>query len=424
MRYVIAGAGPAGVIAAETLRQADPSGTVILLGGENHAPYSRMAIPYLLKGNIPPQGTHLRHDEAHYQKLGIEYRQNTQLNRLDTQAKTVTLNSGETLPYDRLLIATGSHPVAPPVKGVALPGVHPCWTLEDAAALQERISDGSRVVLVGAGFIGTIVLDALVSRNAAITVIESEARMVPRMVNEQGGALIRTWCESKGVTVLTGTRVQEISQEGAALKVMLSNGKTLPADLVLTATGVKPNIAFLKDTPVKTAEGVLVNDHMQSSVPEIYAAGDVAQGPDYSLAHSSVHAIQPTAADHGRIAALNMAGKETRYRGSLVMNTVDILGLIFYSFGQWMGVEGGDHAEVLEEPEFHYMRLEFKENHLVGAIYIGNFEQIGVLRGLIQSAIPLGEWKQKLMENPKRLMEAYLMLTDKGLKIPAMTLSA
>lgn len=444
MNYIIIGAGPAGVIAAENLRKVDPTGSITLIGDEPEPPYSRMAIPYLLVENIEEPGTHLRKTAEHYTKLGIELLRD-RVTALDTATKQVTLQSGGSRRYDRLLIATGSRPVRPPVTGMDLPGVHTCWTLADARGIVELAKPGAKVLLIGAGFIGCIVLEALASRKVDLTVVEMGDRMVPRMMNQTAGNMIKRWCESKGVRVYTSTQVTGVrentvtapaqdSNEGGflqnvlavmgfgsrpaptpapaapahRLKVTLNNGEELDADLVIAAAGVKPNLEFLKGTGVETKTGILVNPHFQTSVPDIYAAGDVAQGRDFSTGEFEVHAIQPTASEHGRVAAMNMAGRPTVYPGSLNMNVLDTLGLISSSFGAWMGVEGGEHVEAVDTERYRYINLEFKGDVLVGATSLGLTQHVGVLRGLIQGQVHLGAWKDKLMQDPTRVMEAYL----------------
>lgn len=425
MRYVIAGAGPSGVIAAESLRKRDPQGEITLIGGEDEPPYSRMAIPYFLSGKIGEEGTHLRLDGAHFDHAGIGYLRNTMVKRVDPASKELTLSDGKTLGYGRLLLATGSRPVKPDIPGIDLPGIHACWTLQDARNLLQLSAEGSQVLLIGAGFIGSIVLDAFAARKTKLTVVEALPHMVARMMNRTGGELIKKWCESKGVTVLTSTTVVML-QPGRErkLKVDFDNGQTLEADLVVTATGVTPNMDYVEGSGIATGQGILVNKYMQTNYPDIYAAGDVAQGLDFSLGeYASVHAIQPTAAEHAQVAAANMAGETTPYRGSLNMNVIETLGLTHYTFGRWMGVEGGDHAEALDADNFQYLRLEFDGDVLVGAIQIGPFEHVGVLRGLIQNRIPLGDWKKKVMEKPKRIMEAYLAQTDSGRAPPRLAAS-
>ncbi len=209
MTYVIIGAGPAGVTAAETLRKADPAGEVVLIGGEPEPPYSRMAIPYLLTGMIDEAGTYLRKTEGHYEAKGIKYVQD-QVASVAPDSKTLTLASGGTQSYDRLLIATGASPIQPPVSGLDLPGVHHCWTLEDARHIMERAEAGAPVLLIGAGFIACIILEALVGRGVKLTVVEALDRMVPRMADETAGGLIKRWCQDKGIQVLTSTKVTAV----------------------------------------------------------------------------------------------------------------------------------------------------------------------------------------------------------------------
>ena len=410
MKYVIIGAGPAGIIAAETLRRADGQGNVTVVGDEPEAPYSRMAIPYLLSGSVDEEGTHLRHGADHYEKLGVDVRRD-RVTRVDAKDARVELAGGEHLHYDRLLIASGSHAVRPPIPGMDLPGVENCWTLDDARRVADGAREGSRVVLMGAGFIGCIVLEALANRGVELTVIEMGERMLPRMMDDTGGDMIKRWCESKGVRVLTGARVAAVVADNGALAMSLENGESLPADFVVCATGVSPNVDFLAGTGIEIEDGVLVDEHLQSSVPGIYAAGDVAQGPDFSTGERQVHAIQPTASEHGRIAALNMAGTATGFRGSLSMNVLNTLGLISSSFGLWMGAKGGEGARVSDADRFRYLRLEFDQDRLVGALALGLTQHVGVIRGLIQTRVALGPWKERLMRDPLQVMDAYLDCT-------------
>jgi NADPH-dependent 2,4-dienoyl-CoA reductase/sulfur reductase-like enzyme len=411
-RYVILGAGPAGVIAAETLRKLDRMGDIVMIHGEDGAPYSRMAIPYFLSGMIDEAGTHLRKTQGYYDDLRIDVRHGW-AERLSPNDSELTLKDGETLSFDRLLVATGATPIRPPIDGLDLPGVHPCWTLEDARAIVRLAEPGSHVVLLGAGFIGCIILEALVERGVGLTVVEMGDRMVPRMMNEVAGSMLKRWCEAKGVRVLTSTSITKIEPSAQAdggdrLLVDLSDGRQVPANLVVIAAGVRSNMGFLEGSGIKTDQGIVVDRFLRSNHANVYAAGDVAQGPDFSTGGFSVHAVQPTAADHGRIAAVNMAGGNAPFKGSLVMNVLDTVGLVSCSFGQWQGVDGGEHAERVDEDAFKYVNLQFAGDHLVGAISLGRTDWVGVIRGLIQTKVPLGPWKQKLIQDPHRIAEAYV----------------
>ena len=412
MTYVIVGAGPAGIVAAETLRKADPKGEILLIGDEPEPPYSRMAIPYLLTGMIQERGTHLRTTEGHYDDQAIKLVQ-ARVEKVSPADKTLTLSNGERQSYDKLLIATGASPIRPPIPGLDQPGVHHCWTLEDSRAIGRLAESGARVVLVGAGFIGCIILESLVERGVKLTVVEAEDRMVPRMADQMAGNLIKRWCQSRGVKVLTSTRVTQLEPgNGAALQVDFDNGDSEQASLVVIATGVAANTAFLEGSGVEVEDGIVVDDHLQSTVPGIYAAGDCARGKDFTGGGWAVHAIQPTAVDQGRIAALNMAGQNAEFHGSLTMNVLDTVGLVSASFGAWDGVEGGSHAESLDEEGYRYLRLEFDDDVLVGALSLGRTDQIGVIRGMIQSRLHLGPWKDRLIEDPHRIADAYIACTQ------------
>ncbi|MDE0510722.1 MAG: FAD-dependent oxidoreductase [Gammaproteobacteria bacterium] len=411
MQHVIIGAGPAGVIAAETLRKTDPSCSIKLIGDETEPPYSRMALPYYLIDNINEAGTYLRKSASHYADQDIEMIQD-RVASVDPDAHTLQLESGATVNFDKLLIATGSHPIRPPIPGLDSPGVHSCWTLEDGRNIAQNATRGSDVILMGAGFIGCIILEALAERGVNLTVIEMEDRMVPRMMNQTAGNLIKQWCLDKGVNVLTSTRVGAIEQDGGRLSVKLDNGEQLGADVVISATGVRANTGFLEGSGIETDFGVLVNDRLQSSHPDVYAAGDVCQGRDFSTGEFSVQAIQPTAADHGRIAAMNMCGRDTRHQGSVNMNVLDTMGLVSTSYGLWMGVEGGESAELVDAERYRYISLQFQDDVLVGAQALGLTNHVGVLRGLIQTRLKLGKWKDHLLQDPTRIMEAYLGATQ------------
>ena len=410
MTYVIIGAGPAGVTAADTLRRADPNADIVMIGSEPEPPYSRMAIPYVLTGLIAEEETYLRKEEGHYDKNAIQYRQG-EAESIDPKIKVVKLKGADDQPYSKLLIATGASPVKPPIDGLDLKGVHHCWTLEDCRNIMKFADKGADVVLMGAGFIGCIIMEALAERGVNLAVVEALDRMVPRMMNEAAGNMVKAWCEKQNVNVHTSTKVTKLEASKDpedTLVVDLDNGKQIPAHLVVVATGVKSNIDFVDGAGLKTDQGILVDECMRTSVDDIYAAGDCAQGPDFSTGGWAVHAVQPTAVDHGRIAGLNMAGKSAPFKGSLNMNVLDTVGLISASFGKWDGIEGGDHAEVIDTENFKYMRLEFDGDKIIGALSLGRTDQIGVLRGLIQTEIALGPWKERLMENPHLIADAYV----------------
>ena len=410
--HLILGAGPAGVIAAETIRKLAPQDRITIVGDEPEPSYSRMAIPYLLIGNIDERGTYLRKSPTHFDDLRIDVLQ-AKVTSVDAAARTVALSDGKSLAFDTLLIATGSHPVHPPIPGIDSEGVATCWTLEDARKIAALATQGARVLQLGAGFIGCIIMEALASRGVELSVVEMGDRMVPRMMGPTAGGMIRDWCEAKGVQVFTGTKVEHITP-GKPLQVKLSNGKTVEADLVISAAGVRPAIGYLEKSGVTCLLGVLTDEHLQTNVPGIFAAGDCAEAMDKVSGKMIVSAIQPNAAEQARIAGINMVNHargqaaSAELKGVTQINVLDTLGLISTSFGDWQGRPGGEHVELTDVPNGRHLSLQFQGEVLVGCNSVGWTDHVGVMRGLVEGQIKLGAWKEVLMKDPTQLMEAYL----------------
>jgi NAD(P)H-nitrite reductase large subunit len=407
MRHVIIGSGPAGVTAAETLRKADAAAEIALLCGEGEPPYARMAIPYLLKGDIDEAGTYIRKDPDHYRRLRIELVP-ARAQDVDTAARTVGLTNGRRLPYDRLLIATGSRPSRERIPGIDLPGVRTCWTLDDARALIAHARPGTRIVQMGAGFVGCIIMEGLLSRGVDLTVLVRSGYMVRRMMNPTASGLIQRWCDAKGVKILTRTQPKGLSANASALQVDLGDSRFLPADIYLSVVGVDPNLEFLAGSGIGIGHGILVDASLRSSAPGVYAAGDVAEAANVLTGKPDLNAIQPNAVEQGRVAALNMAGHPVRFKGGFVFNVLTTLGLSSSSFGEWQGVPGGESTEVLDEPRYRYLNLQFDGDRLVGANCVGFSDHVGALRGLIEGRLRLGRWKKRLMDDPAQIMPAYL----------------
>ncbi len=412
MHHIIIGAGPAGVIAAETLRKQAPQDEITLIGDEKETPYSRMAIPYLLVGNVQEQGTHLRKSATHYEDLKIN-RVVAGVKSVQVATKKILLDDDKELSFDTLLIATGSHPIKPPIPGIDAAGVHNCWTLEDARSIMKLAKPGAKVLQLGAGFIGCIIMEALAARGVSLSVVEMGDRMVPRMMGPTAGGMISEWVQSKGVKVYTGTRVEAITP-GTPLKAKLSNGTTMEADLVISAAGVRPAIGFLEGSGITCLLGVLTDEHLQTNVPGIFAAGDCAEAFDKVSGKTIVSAIQPNAAEQARVAAMNMVAHargrkaQANLRGVTQINVLDTLGMISTSFGDWQGRPGGEHVEITDATQGRHLSLQFQGDVLVGCNSVGWTDHVGAMRGLVEGQISLGDWKDKLKADPTQLMAAYI----------------
>ena len=424
-RHLIIGGGPAAINAIETIRDCDGGASTITLVSDEPA-YARMVLPYYLANSIPQQQV-FTGDDAYFDRLKVDRIIGRRVSSIDPQAKSVTLQGGSTLPFDDLLIATGSSAVVPPIPGADLPGVRPLWTLAHAEAVLEATAGKERpeVVFVGAGFIGFTVLNGLHKRGWKLHVVEIADHVLPRMLDADSATLVEDWLRKQDVVLHLGTTVQGITEAGGRKRVSLANGGALDADVVIVATGIRPNLELIRDSGIATDQAILVNDRMQTNFPFIYAAGDVAQGPDLLGAAPVVHAIQPTAVDHGRIAGASMAGQDVRYAGSLLMNILDACGLQCASFGRW-----GEQAEAMtiRNPDRPvYRRLLWTGDQITGAVFVGPATELGMLndvgmvKGMIQTRTGLGDWKEYLRQNPFDVRRPYIAARV-GQKLVATTL--
>ena len=408
--HVIIGGGPGGMNAIETIRGYDADASITLISDE--PAYSRMALPYYISGNIPVEQVNTG-DDDYFGRLGVKTRFGVSVSEVNPHASMLTLSDGSMVPFDNLLIATGSSAQKLNIPGADGDGVHNLWTVADAEKTVDALGSDAEVAFIGAGFIGFIILNAMHKRGARLKVIELEDQVLPRMLDAQGASLVGSWLESQGVEVHTGVSVQAIDHGHDGVKTLqLSDGSSTRADVVIVATGIRANIGFLAGSGIETNEGVLVNNRCQTSAANVYAAGDVAEGPDLSTGGQAVHAIQPTAVDHGRIAGANMAGHDIAYRGSLLMNILDVQDLDIASFGDWSGSD--DVTVLLSESENVYRKLVWNDDRITGAIIMGparsvwTTNDVGMLKGLIQSGTRLGGWKAYLQEHPRDIKRPFV----------------
>jgi NAD(P)H-nitrite reductase large subunit len=323
------------------------------------------------------------------------------------------LDNDDELAYDDLLVATGSSAVKLPLPGCDGERVYSFWTLADAKGLHAHIDPGSHVVLVGAGFIAFTILNGILQRAGQVTIVEVASRILPRMVDDTGAGLVSRWLEARGVTLRTGVRLQSIADQGGRKVLRFEDGQSVEADVVVMATGIKTNLDWLQGSGVEVQQGIVVDDHLRSNVPNVYAAGDVAEGRNRITGQREVHAIEPTAMEHGRVVGANMAGKKVAYPGSLMMNIVGVAGLDIASFGSW-DATGAEVIEAVRPERSSYRKYLFQGDRLTGAIYVGtdaetwSTNELGMLKGLVQSGQGLGAWKDYLRRHPFDIRKPYL----------------
>jgi NAD(P)H-nitrite reductase large subunit len=420
-RHLIIGGGTAGMNAIRTIREEETErSTITLVSAEK--PYSRMVLPYYLDRSIAES-----HVYTATARVLADWGVTTQLGKratgLDTKANVCTLDDGTSVEYDDCLIATGSSAVRAPVPGADGPGVHSFWTLDQARGVLGEIQPGSHVVMVGAGFIAFTILNSILSLGAKLTIVEVAPRILPRMIDDTGAGLVQRWLEQHGVAVRTGAKLTRIDEAKGRRKLKMAAGGDLVADVVIMATGIRTNLAWLNGSGVKINQGIVVDDHLRSNVPNVYAAGDVAEGRDMISGANAVHAIEPTAQEHGRIVGANMAGRDVRYRGSLIINIVEVCHLDVASFGAWDDTKA-ETASGVKADRPAYRKLLWRGDRLTGAIILGpssdiwTTNDVGMLKGLVQSGVSLAAWKAHLKKNPFDIKPAFVATKTTGSLLP------
>jgi NAD(P)H-nitrite reductase large subunit len=428
-RHLIVGGGTAGLNCIRTIREeerligADPS-EITLVSAERS--YSRRVLPYYLWGTISESHVYTSSPAA-LTAWKVKALVGRKAKALDAATRTLTLDDDAKVEYDDCLIATGSRAAKAPIPGADGPGVHCFWTLDEAKAVIAGMAPGSRVVMVGAGFIAFTILNAILARGARLTIVEVAPRILPRMVDDACAGIVQGWLQSHGVAVRTGATVTRIEEAGGKRKLSFEKGDPLTADLVIMATGIRTNLEWLQGSGIEPASeapgGILVDDHLRSSVKTVYAAGDVARGRNLITGAAEVHAIEPTAQEHGRVVGANMAGRDVPYRGSLLMNIVEVAHLDVASFGQWEDPKAEIYT-ALRVDRSEYRKLLFHGGRLTGAVICGpagavwTTNDVGMLKGLVYSGVDLSAWKAHLKGNPFDVKPAFIATHTAGRLLP------
>jgi NADPH-dependent 2,4-dienoyl-CoA reductase/sulfur reductase-like enzyme len=391
MRVLILGAGPAGVTTAEALRAHDPDVDVTVISAEPHPPY---APPAMADHFLTGSKAHLWRGMDWPERMDVDYRSGVAARRIDPDSHSVSFSDGTALSYDRLVIATGSRLYAP-LEGAGLPGVSNFKSLTEAEALMERVHSGeaSRALIVGAGFIGVEIAILLRELGLSVTLIEMLDQVMPRMLDSHTAAFALGVLEDRGIDVRLNTRATAFLSEDGARATRLESGDVLEADILVAATGVKPNLDCLAGSGITSDWGIYVDNHLRTSQPDIYAAGDVAETRDLLTGEPYVHAIFPNATSQGRVVGLNLAGYDVEFEGSERMNSLKHLGFPILA----VGLKEGD--EVMQARMNGGMRtLYLKENRLVGYQLVGDFRPAGALRTLLTRAEDVRPLKDRLLD--------------------------
>ncbi|HEY3396410.1 MAG TPA: FAD-dependent oxidoreductase [Armatimonadota bacterium] len=397
--YVIVGNSTAAVAAVESLRTQDMEGTLAVISREPQAAYCAPLITYVLAGKIPEEQLAYRPADF-YERMKVETLLGAEVTELRPEAHEVVLADGTTIGYGKLLLATGGTPIVPPLPGVDLAGVYTFTRYEDMCRVREYLEHRqvNEAVVVGGGMIGVKTAEALVKLGIKTTIVELLDRVLAQALDEKGSVAARRALADGGVRVVTSTGATGLGgSEVGVVGVQLDSGETLPAQLVIMAIGVRPNTTLAQAAGCAVKRGVIVNDHMQTSLPDVYAAGDVAEGYDVLLGESRPVAIWPSAYLQGQVAGANMAGSDTAYEGSVAMNSIQICGLPTISVGLTNAAPGDEVLESTSANGRDYRRIVIRDGKIVGAIFVGDIDRAGIITGLIRDAIDVSDFKHKLI---------------------------
>ncbi|MDO8606455.1 MAG: FAD/NAD(P)-binding oxidoreductase [Phaeospirillum sp.] len=407
-KYLLVGSSHAALEALRSIRHFDPDGSMAMITRDQQLPYSPTILPYVVSGRSKPEAVLLR-DEAFFEANACTFAPNAVATGLDAKTRSVTLASGESWRYERLLIATGAAPAIPPVKGIETVRFHVLRSLDDAQGLRTAMGGARHAVVLGAGLVGLHAAENMAEAGLSVTVVEMQNHVLPGYFDAKASERIESAFIGHGVKLLLGCKVVAVEPRdgGHSCAVHLEDGKVLQADLLLVATGVKPVTDWLAGSGVDLDRGVLVDETMRTTAPDVWAAGDVAQATDFHTGKRALIGIIPTAVDQGRIAGQGMAGDtyQKAYPGGIPVNTYRFFGRVALSIGQ---AAASDGVEVSEREDGGYRRLVMSDNRLIGYASIDEPFDVGIMGELIRRKVDLSPVMDAFIARPvetgRRLM--------------------
>ncbi len=395
-RHLIIGCGPAALLASEKIRSLNQQDEIKLVTMENCLPYSPAVLPYLLSGRTTESDICIA-DESYFGKLRASLVTGKEVVVVLPEKKEVIYRDGGKDNYDTLLIASGSEPMEPKIKGLRETGFLPFRTLLDCRELISRIEGKRDIAIYGGGFVAMELAIALLERQLRVNLIV-RSRILRLYFDQEAGLLIEDILHRAGVQVHSGREISGISREKDRVKITLSDGSLLETDVLVSCTGVTPRLSFLKGSGIRTNTGILADRHMRTNVPDVYVAGDVAEAPDFFGGQPTVSAILPNAIRQGQVAAANMAGSEIEDTGAISMNVFRFLGNMICS----LGLPDTGSNQVLKErddEEKRFKELVFDGDRLVGARFVNIDIDPGVILHLIENRVDIGNSKETLLRS-------------------------
>jgi len=396
MRYVIIGNGAAGHAAAKTIRVRDPAGQTLVISDAVNQAYHRPLIPTLIEGVMSKESLYREDLPA---PEGVEVRLGVRVETIDPKAKRLSLQNRETLSYDRLLLATGSSAIRLPIDGLEGPNVHVLRTIRNAEAIKVSAEKAKQAVVIGGGRVGMKAAFALRHLGIKVSVVERLGRVVPLQFDDTAAEIMKGAVEAHGIQLFLGRTLREVERGDLGVQAMvLDDGGRLETDLVILAVGVKPNVDLARTAGLKINQGVLVNEHLQTSDPHIFAAGDVVETADVVTGKSIVSGLWTNAVEMGRIAGENMAGGKAQYSGAFaVLNSFELANIPTISVGLIDPPEKEGYELHSSRRGTSYRKLILRQGVLMGAVLVGEIEGAGVYTGLIRGKKNVAQHLQSLL---------------------------
>ncbi len=395
-QYVIIGNGIAGTGCIEGIRAIDPEGHITVITNEKYPVYCRPLISYYLEGKTDLHRIAYR-SEDFYIKNQCDVLYNTSVRQILPDSRKVVLESGEEISYDALCAATGSTPFVPPIEGLeSVLCKYSFLTLDDALALEKGVTKHSRVLIIGAGLIGLKCAEGLMGRVSSITVCDLATRVLSSIMDDECASMMQRRMEVNGISFLLGDSAVRFEQDTAIMK----SGKKIEFDVLVLAVGIRPNVALLRDAGANCGRGILVDEHMCTSLKDVYSAGDCTESLDVSCGTTKIMALLPNACMQGRCAGQNMAGADQSLLQTIPMNSIGFFGLHAMTAGTCFSSEEG--GEIVESRTAHAIRKFYLKNgYLTGYMLVGNVERAGIYTNLIRTKMPLSELQfLNLIKNP------------------------
>jgi NAD(P)H-nitrite reductase large subunit len=405
-KYVIVGASAAGVGAVEAIRKVDPDGKIIVISEEECADYSRPMISDLVSGKADLQKMKCKTD-SFWTENKAELRLGKKAVNLNLAEKIVSLEDGEKLVYEKLLLATGGKPFVPKIEGQDKDGVFTFTNITDAQRLDAKIDSihAKSAVVVGAGLIGISVTEALMKRGLKVTVVELQDKILSLLLDAKASDIVEGVIKNEGVNLATGQSVQKIvgkpENDCAVGGVILTKGDLISCDIVVVAIGVIPRTELVVGTAVKINRGIVVDNFMQTNLPDVYASGDVAEAYDFILNQNRLLPLWPLAVLEGRVAGYNMAGQKTCYEGGTNMSSLKYFGIPIVSIGL-ANTKDDPKLEIAVKQDTEnnvYKKLVLKNNIIVGLTLLNCIDRAGILFSLMKNQVNVKKFKGDLLRD-------------------------